>query len=110
MPHQKKSHPWSCQARKFKALASVVQPALLDAAATEKTASDMLLWVKKKLGLNESASDSDVYGAMHVWDHRQQGYTKYIESYRCEDKQGEIARLSKEVAELRFQLERAATK
>lgn len=51
-------------------------------------------WVRMKLKLPPNASLQDVQGKMHVWDSRASGYMRYIDAHKCDDKQGEIARLS----------------
>lgn len=56
-------------------------------------------WVRKKLDLPEdtpfvSGNSDTLAGAMHVVCAHAHGYITYIEAYRCDDKQGEIARLT----------------
>lgn len=53
-------------------------------------------WIKQKLGLSPDAEWGKVYGEMHVKEANAHGYVAYIESYKCDDKQGEIARLTVE--------------
>ena len=55
-------------------------------------------WVRKKLGLPEgtpfaSGAGPTLAGTMHIVCSHAHGYEAYIAAYRCEDKQGEIARL-----------------
>lgn len=57
-------------------------------------------WVREKLKLSPDAKTSDVQGVLHVWDANQHGMTAYIAAYKCDDKQGEIARLAAKVHEL----------
>lgn len=54
-------------------------------------------WIRRKLDLPPNATRFDVYGRMHVWDSHQHGYLAYIAAYKCNHKQGEIARLSAEL-------------
>lgn len=61
-------------------------------------------WVRNKLGLELDASSDYVYGKMHVLSHQAHGYVNYIEAHKCNDKQGEISRLSKRLVELEHQL------
>lgn len=58
-------------------------------------------WICTKLGLPLDAKDSQVYGAMHVACSHAHGYETYIQSHKCDDKQGEIARLTLERDEAR---------
>jgi hypothetical protein len=62
------------------------------------------LWIKKKLKLPEDADWVTVYGQMHVNESHAHGYVTYIESYKCDDKQGEIARLTVQVSKLKDQV------
>lgn len=57
-------------------------------------------WVREKLKLPPDAKTGDVQGMLHVWDASQHGMTAYIAAYKCNDKQGEIARLAAKVREL----------
>lgn len=56
-------------------------------------------WVRKKLNLPLDAKTSVVQGAMHVQESHAHGYEAYITAYRCDDKQGEIARQSVTIEE-----------
>jgi hypothetical protein len=69
-------------------------------------------WIRTKLGLPENAPFAGSFtadgtevptlaGAMHVTCSHAHGYMTYIESHRCDDKQGEIARLTVENKKLR---------
>lgn len=63
-------------------------------------------WIREKLNLPADATTSNVQGLMHVVCAHAHGYEAYIAAYKCNDKQGEIARLTVEVAELRAELAR----
>jgi hypothetical protein len=68
-------------------------------------------WVRKKLGLPEdtpfvSGNGPTLAGMMHVVCSHAHGYETYIKAYKCDDKQGEIARLTVEVAALREERDR----
>lgn len=56
-------------------------------------------WVRLKLEKPEDCPSHEVYGAMHVLAAHAHGFTKYIEAHKCDDKQGEIARLEHAVFE-----------
>lgn len=62
------------------------------------TDTEALAWIRKKLGLPDNAQmttgDDTICGRLHVWDAHQHGYNAYITSYKCNDKQGKIARLT----------------
>lgn len=64
-------------------------------------------WIRKKLKLPPDAKTMDVQGQMHVQEHRAHGYQAYIVAYKCDDKQGEIARQAVKIAELLALLQRA---
>ena len=51
-------------------------------------------WIREKLGLPPTAKTGDVQGQMHILHSNAFGYVTYIAAYKCDDKQGEIARLS----------------
>lgn len=74
------------------------------ASGLSPTSGEALAWIRKKLRLPEDAQmfsgQETIAGRLHVWDSHQHGYMKYIEAYKCDDKQGEIARLSVRVREL----------
>lgn len=78
-------------------LSSAVTAARLDFKKVEQD----FCWVKAKLGLPRNASIQDIQGEMHILKHKSDGFTAYIESYKCDDKQGEIARLTKELEQCR---------
>jgi hypothetical protein len=66
-------------------------------------------WIRKKLNLPAdtpfvSGMGQTVAGAMHVVCSHAYGYMTYITSYQCNDKQGEIARLTVRVRELEKEL------
>lgn len=63
-------------------------------------------WVRVKLKLPEAAESHEVYCEMHVLEAHAHGYTKYIEAYKCDDKQGEIARQSVQLAAQSAEIER----
>lgn len=57
------------------------------------------LWIRKKLNLPAdtpfvSGAGPTLAGSMHVVCDHAHGYMTYITAYRCNDKQGEIARLT----------------
>lgn len=69
-------------------------------------------WIRTKLGLPLdtpfiSGKGDTLAGRMHVVCSNADGYVRYIAAYRCNDKQGEIARQSVELASLRLQLSQA---
>ena len=61
-------------------------------------------WIRKKLGLPSSATSGELYGEMHVVCAHSVGYIRYIETYKCDDKEGEIARLTVELETLKLRL------
>ena len=65
------------------------------------------IWIRDKLGLLDDATFGDVCGKMHVMESNARGFTKYIEAYKCHDKQGEIARQSVRILKLEAQLAEA---
>jgi len=56
-------------------------------------------WIREKLNLPADCKSSVVQGAMHVQESHAHGYEAYITAYRCDDKQGEIARQSVTIEE-----------
>lgn len=58
-------------------------------------------WIRRKLGLPEDCGfvtgDKTLAGEMHVVCSHAHGYVTYIEAFKCDDKQGEIARLTVEL-------------
>jgi hypothetical protein len=74
------------------------------------TNAQALAWIRRKLGL---APDTPMFhgggptiaGTLHVLCSDAHGMQAYIRAYKCDDKQGEIARLTVEVRELRARLE-----
>lgn len=71
-------------------------------------------WVRKKLELPEDTKtftgDISLAGSLHVLCSHAHGYDKYITSYKCDDKQGEIARLTVKVQELEEKIEKLKPK
>ena len=67
-------------------------------------------WIRHKLGLPKNATKFDVYGQMHVMMSRADGYVEYIEAYRCDDKQGKIARQSVKIGELQAEVIKESNK
>lgn len=61
-------------------------------------------WVRRKLGLPENAILGDVQGQLHILCSNAHGYVTYIKAYKCDDKQGEIARLTVELESIRAEL------
>jgi hypothetical protein len=57
-----------------------------------------LVWIRKKLGLPEDAQmfrgSDTIAGKLHNLCFDAHGYQTYIVAYKCDDKQGEIARLT----------------
>lgn len=55
-------------------------------------------WVRRKLDIPEDtgflSGEVTLAGTMHNVCAHAAGYDKYVESYKCDDKQGEIARLT----------------
>ncbi len=56
-------------------------------------------WIRQKLKLPDGVGMDDVYGEMHVMESHAHGYMTYIEAGKCDDKSGEIARLTVQLAE-----------
>ncbi|MGC3968925.1 MAG: hypothetical protein QM775_16610 [Pirellulales bacterium] len=65
-------------------------------------------WIRGKLNLPEDAPTSGVQGKMHCVCADAHGYQTYIAAFRCDDKQGEIARLTHQVAALQETLEKTS--
>lgn len=61
-------------------------------------------WVRKKIGVPESAIIGDVQGALHVLCSNAHGMTEYINAGKCDDKEGQIARQSVEIVKLKAEL------
>ena len=61
------------------------------------------VWIRRKLGLPEDcgfvSGEKTVAGEMHVVCSHAFGYTTYVEAYKCDDKQGEIAKLTVQLRE-----------
>ncbi len=59
---------------------------------------EALVWIRKKLELPKDAEmftgQDTIAGRLHVLCHQARGYVAYIEAFKCDDKQGEIARLT----------------
>ncbi len=66
--------------------------------------AEALAWIRRKLELPEDAQmftgTNTIAGALHVVCDHAHGYRTYVEAFRCNDKQGEIARLAVKVAQL----------
>jgi hypothetical protein len=75
-------------------------------------AQEEMAWIRKKLKLPEDAKmfvgQPTIAGALHVICSHAHGYETYITSFKCDDKQGEIARLTVELDRLRARLLTAA--
>lgn len=65
-------------------------------------------WIREKLKLPAGCPVTKVQGAMHVICSHADGYERYITAFKCDDKQGEIARLTVEVDLLRNALKELA--
>ena len=61
-------------------------------------------WVRKKIGVSESAIVGDVQGSLHVLCSNAHGMTEYINAGKCDDKEGKIARQAVEIANLNAEL------
>ena len=76
----------------------VIQEAIDSATAELRAENERLTeqrqWVCRKLGLPENATWQILYGQMHITCSDAYGMKAYIKAYKCDDKQGEIARLS----------------
>lgn len=70
------------------------------------------LWIRRKLELPDDteflSGKQSLAGQMHVVCSDAFGYRTYIKAYKCDDKQGEIARLTVRNAELVEVLEAAS--
>ena len=68
-------------------------------------------WICKKLGIPESTrmfqGETTMAGTLHVVCSRAYGYQAYIEAFKCDDLQGEIARLKFRISELEDQLKQS---
>jgi hypothetical protein len=70
-------------------------------------------WVRAKLGLpadtpaNSGKQEATLYGTLHVLCSHAHGYETYIKAFKCDDKQGEIARLAVERDRLALALDQA---
>jgi len=68
------------------------------------TDSEALSWIRRKLKLPENAEmftgKDTIAGALHVLCSNAHGYRAYIKAFKCDDKQGEIARLTVQRNEL----------
>jgi hypothetical protein len=66
-------------------------------------------WIRNKLGLPVDvkllSGDITLAGTMHNIVHQANGYVRYIEAFKCDDKQGEIARQSVRIAEQEQQIQ-----
>lgn len=63
------------------------------------------IWVRNKIRVSQDAPITEVQGTLHVMESHASGYVRYIETYKCEDKQGEIARQSVKIQELKDVIE-----
>lgn len=74
-----------------------------------KSLDEEATWVRRKLGLSEDcgfvSGRPTLAGEMHVVCADAHGMRKYISSHKCDDKQGEIARLSASLAKIRAKIE-----
>ncbi|MGH9931017.1 MAG: hypothetical protein ACREA9_17555 [Pyrinomonadaceae bacterium] len=74
-------------------------------------AKESLAWIRKKIGVPEDAQmftgKDTIAGQLHVIRSHSDGYMKYITAYKCNDKQGEIARQSVRITELESELAEA---
>lgn len=68
---------------------------------------EALAWIRRKLGLPADAQmfsgQTTIAGALHVLCSHAHGFDDYIRAHKCDDKQGEIARLTVQVRELEEQ-------
>lgn len=62
-------------------------------------------WIRRKLRLAPEATDHDIYGQMNVTCSHSFGYETYIVAHKCDDKQGEIARLNATLDSIRQKLQ-----
>ena len=79
-------------------------PAAMHNAQVWAEAQEALAWIRVKIGVPPDAQmfkgEKTIAGQLHVICSHSDGYMKYITSYKCNDKQGEIARQSVRIAEL----------
>lgn len=85
-------------------LPPITGPTGSDTAAELTQARADLAWIRKKLGLPTDAQmfqgDQTIAGTLHVICSHAHGWTKYIQAYKCNDKDGEIARQAVRIGEL----------
>jgi hypothetical protein len=77
----------------------VVMPAVTEAL-------EAMAWIRRKLKLSPDAkmfegAPNTIAGELHVLCNDSHGYRAYIAAFKCDDKQGEIARLTRLVDQLR---------
>lgn len=67
-------------------------------------------WIRRKLNLPEDCGfltgRPTLAGEMHVVCSHAFGYTEYIQAYKCDDKQGRIARLEVQLREAQADVEK----
>lgn len=112
---QEDGYAWANAARDRIAVASALrerlatEPQQAERIATFERERDearrTVAWVCRKLGIPEDSAlatgESTIAGAMHVLAAHAHGYKTYIETFKCDEKQGEIARLTVERDESR---------
>jgi hypothetical protein len=57
-------------------------------------------WIREKLKLADDANKYGVFAKLHILTAHANGYERYIEAGKCDEKEGEIARQSVRIAEL----------
>ena len=79
-------------------------PELLDLAAEALRLREDMAWIRGKLKLPADTemfkAGESIAGALHVMESDAHGYKAYIAAYKCDDKQGEIARLTRKLVDL----------
>lgn len=94
----------------FAAAARTEVPFLFEEIERLRERADAFDWVLSKIRNvwkgykppTDGRSDiHDVMGSMHVLESHAHGYETYIAAFKCDDKQGEIARLTVEINQLR---------
>lgn len=73
------------------------------------TDRELIRWIKKKSELPLDCDDSKLMGQMRAICFAAQGYDAYIKAFKCEDKQGEISRLTVELAKARAEAHATAS-
>lgn len=69
------------------------------------TPEEEVAWIRKKLGLEKESTWQELFGKMHVVCSHSASFMRYIETYKCNDKEGEIARLTNELNLLKIKYE-----